>query len=218
MHQPWVYFCCQFDASVMNSLTLSITYVGCHSLFIDDFKVYSDCFRWRFMDHLSHSVFDNSICQPWVYFCYRFDVSIVKSFTLSITCVGCYSPFIDDWLRGLQWLCFRCRFMDQQGHNVLDNSMRQPWLYFCYRFDASVLNSLTLSLSIRWRFHGLQWLCFRWRFVDPSWHSVFDIYMRQPWLYFCYRFHMSVVTHHSLMISRSIVTLFSLTIYGSAVK
>jgi hypothetical protein len=31
-----------FDASVVNSLTLSITYVGCHLIFIDDYKVYSD--------------------------------------------------------------------------------------------------------------------------------------------------------------------------------
>jgi hypothetical protein len=97
IHQPWVYFCCRFDASVVNSLTLSITYVGCHSVFIDDFKVYSDYFRWRFMDHPSHNVFDNSMRQPWVYFCYRFDVSIVNSLKLSITCVGCYSPFIDDY-------------------------------------------------------------------------------------------------------------------------
>jgi hypothetical protein len=122
----------------------------------------------------------------------------VNSLMLSIPYVSCHSVFIDDF-------------------DYSDNSMRQPWLYFCYRFDASVLNSLTLSLSIRWRFHGLQWLCFRWRFVDPSWHSVFDNYMRQPWLYFCYRFHMSVVTHHSLTITRFTVTLFSLMIYRLAV-
>jgi hypothetical protein len=97
MLQPWVYFCCRLDASVVNSLTLSITYVSCHSVFIDDFKVYSDCFRWLFMDHPSHSVFDNSMRQPWVYFCYRFDASVVNSLTLLITYVGCHSPFINDY-------------------------------------------------------------------------------------------------------------------------
>jgi hypothetical protein len=42
MRQPWLYFAYQFDVSVMNSLTLLIPYVGCHSVFIDGFKVYGD--------------------------------------------------------------------------------------------------------------------------------------------------------------------------------
>jgi hypothetical protein len=42
MHQPWLYFCYRFHASVLNSLTLSIPYVGCHSVFVDDFMVYND--------------------------------------------------------------------------------------------------------------------------------------------------------------------------------
>jgi hypothetical protein len=37
--------------------------------------------------------------------------------------------------------------MDQQWHNIFDNSMRQPWLYFCYRFDASIVNSLILLIT-----------------------------------------------------------------------
>jgi hypothetical protein len=28
---------------------------------------------------------------------------------------------------------------------VFDDSMRQTWIYFCYRFLAAVVNSLTLS-------------------------------------------------------------------------
>jgi hypothetical protein len=74
-----------------------------------------------------------------------------------------------------------------------------------------------LSLSFQWWFQGLQWLNLRWRFIDQEGHNVFDNYMRQAWLYFCYRFHPSAITQFSVMISRSTGTLFSLTIYGSAV-
>jgi hypothetical protein len=49
-------------------------------------------------------------------------------------------------LQGLQWLYFCWRFMDQQWHNIFDNSIRRPWLYFRYRFDASIVNSLMLSI------------------------------------------------------------------------
>jgi len=42
MRQPSLYFCYGFDASVMNAMMLSITYVSCHSVFIDDSKVYKD--------------------------------------------------------------------------------------------------------------------------------------------------------------------------------
>jgi len=199
MRQPWLYFCYPFDVSILNSFTLSISYVICHSVFSDDIKVYRDSI---FAYDIWFSIDIEFLTIPCVshdsIFCYRFDASVVNSLKLSIPYVGCHLVFYDDF-------------------DYSDNSMRQPWLYFCYRFDASVLNSLTLSLSIGWWFHGLQWLYFRWRFVDPSWHSVFDNYMRQPWLYFCYRFHTSVVTHHSLTITRSTVTLFSLMIYRLAV-
>jgi hypothetical protein len=62
--------------------------------------------------------------------------------------------------------------------------------------------------------------------MDQHWHSVFDDSMHQTWIYFCYRFyaplwilwrcrlHTSAVTHTSVAISRSPVTLFSLTISG----
>ena len=77
----------------------------------------------------------------------------------------------------------------------------------------------------RW-FLVLHWLSFRWRFMDQHWHSVFDDSMRQKWIYFAIgfmprswilwrcRLHTSAVTHTSVAISRSPVTLFSLTISG----
>ena len=61
----WLYFCYRFDALFVNSVTLSIPYVGCHSVFIDDFKVSSCCV---FAGHLWISrdiaFLDNSMRQP----------------------------------------------------------------------------------------------------------------------------------------------------------
>ena len=112
----------------MNSLTLSIPYVICHSVFSGDFEVYSDSV---FSDDLWFSTDIEFLTIPCVshdsIFCYRFDVLVVNSLTLSIPYVSCHLVFINDF-------------------DYSDNSMRQPWLYFCYRFDASVLNSLTLSI------------------------------------------------------------------------
>ena len=108
--------------------------------------------------------------------------------------------------------------------------------YFCYRFDASIVNSLTLSipyvdchsvfiddfkvysysvfaadLSIS---GDITFLTIPWIYR----HSIFAIdLMRSSWIHWRYRFHTSSVTQYSLAISRFTVTLFSLTIYGSAV-
>jgi hypothetical protein len=98
------------------------------------------------MDQLWRSVFENSMRRPWLYFCYRFNASVVNSLTLSIPCDSCHSVFIDDF-KGLLLLCFGRGFMDQPSHSVFDNTMRRSWQYFCYRFDALVVNSLTLSIT-----------------------------------------------------------------------
>jgi hypothetical protein len=106
-----------------------ITYGGCHSVFIDDIKVYNDSV---FADDLWFSTDIEFLTIPCVshdsFFCYRFDASVMNSLMLSIPYVSYHLVFIDDF-------------------DYSDNSMRQPWFYFCYRFDASVLNSLTLSIS-----------------------------------------------------------------------
>jgi hypothetical protein len=150
MRQPWLYFWYWIHASVMNSFSLSIPYVSCHSVFVDDFKVYRD------------SVFANDL---WI------SRDIVF---LTITCVSHDSIFAI-YLMCWSWIHWRCRFQ------------------------------------------GLQRFCFRWRFMDQPWHSIFDNSIRQPWLYFGYRFHMSNDTQFSVMILRCTVTQVSLTINGSAV-
>jgi hypothetical protein len=173
--------------------------------------------------------------QPWLYFlqsiwcvCREFsdDVDYILRLSLNI-----------HWrFPGIQWLCFRCQFLDQQWHSVFDNSMRRPWLYFCYRFDASVVNSLTLSIT----YNGCHSI-----FIDDfkvysdsvfaadlwissdievltipcvSHDSIFPIdLMCRSWIHWRCRFHAVAVTQYSLKISRSTVTLFWPAIYGSAV-
>jgi hypothetical protein len=139
-------------------------------------------------------------------------------------------------LQGLQWLCFRWLFMDQPSHGVFDNSMREPWLYFCNRFDALVLNSLTLSIPYG-SFHsvfiddfkvynysifaGDLWINSDIAFFTILWvchDTIFAIYlMRWSWIHWRGWLHTSAVSQYSLTISRSTVTLFSPAIYGSAV-
>ena len=145
MRRPWLYFCYLLDASVVNSLTLSIPCCTYHSVFIDDFKVY--CFSlfagnlWISRDIVffsfpcvgHDSIFAIYLMLPsWIHWRCQFYVLPVTQYSLTI--------------QGLRLLCFGRRFMDQPWHSVFDNSMRQPWLYFFYRFDVSVVNSLTLSI------------------------------------------------------------------------
>ena len=149
MRRPWLYFCYQFDASVVNSLTLSIPHVSCHSVFVHDFKLY-----------------DDSVCADDLWFSH--DIAF-----LTIPFVGYDSIFSIDSIH-------------------------------------------ELALSFQWWFQVLQWISFRWWFMDQPSHSVFDNSIRPPWLYFCYGFHTWAGTQFLVMISSSIGTVFSLTIYGSA--
>jgi hypothetical protein len=138
--------------------------------------------------------------------------------------------------QGLQGLCFRWRFMDQPWHNIFDNSMHQPWIYFCYGFYASIVNSMTLSIpygschsvlnddltvysdSV---FANNLWICIDIAFLTipcVSHDSIFAInLMRGSWSHWRCRFHTPAVTQYSLTILRSSMTLFSLKIYRCTV-
>jgi hypothetical protein len=134
-----------FQASLVNSLTLSTPYVSCHSYFSGDFKVYSDSVLadnfWSVVMHFSltipcindDSVFSiDFIRQPWISMRCRFHSSPVTQF--------------QRWFLVLHWLSFCWRFLDKYWHSVFDDSMRQTWIYFCYWFHASLVNSLTQSI------------------------------------------------------------------------
>jgi hypothetical protein len=223
MRQTWIYFCYRFYVSLVNSLNLSTPHVSCHSYLSGDFKVNS------------HSLFADDF---W---------SVVPEFSLTIPCVNDDSVFSTDFTRQ-PWISMRCRFHPSTvtqfskmisrstvTHSVFDDSMRQTWIYFCYRFYASLVNSLKLSTphvschsylsgDFKVKSHSL--------FAGDFWSvvpqfsltipcvnddSVFSTdFTRQPWISIRCRFYPSAVTKFSKMISSSTVTHFSLTIYGSA--
>jgi len=163
----------------------------------------------------------------------QFHASAMTLFLLSIWCVGREFTDAADSIRqlslsihwrfqGLQWLCFRWWFMDKQWHSVSDNSMRQLWLYFCYRFDASVVNSFTLWIPYvschsvlnddflsysdsvfaddLWISNDIAF----WTIRCVSHYSNFAINLkRRSWIQWRSGFHTSVVTLFSVRISRS---------------
>jgi len=231
----------------VNSWTLSIPCGSCHSVFIDDFKVYC------------HSVFIEDF-KVYSYSILAGDLWIGRDIAfLTIPCVGHDSIFAIDlmrrsWIHSRWWfyavavtqysltisrstlLSYGRRYMDQAWQSVFYNSMRQPQLYFCYRFDASVVNSVTLSIPFGschsvfiddfkvyyysllaadlWISHDIAFLTIPLIGHD----SIFAIdLMRRSWIHARCRFHTVAVTQYSLTISRSIVTLFWPPIYGSAV-
>jgi hypothetical protein len=193
------------------------------------------CFGRRFMDQPWHSIFDNSMRRPWLYFFYRFDVSVENSLTLSIPCGRCHSVFIDDF-KVYCYSVFGRWFMEQPWDSVFYISMRRPWLYFCYLLDASVVNSLTMSIPCctchsvfidDFKVYGHFVLAADlWISRDVAFltipcvghDSIFSIdLMRRSWVHWRCRFHAIAVTQYSLTISRSTVTLLWPVTYGSAV-
>jgi len=206
MRRPWLYFCFPFDASVVNSLTLSIPCCTCHSVFIDDFKIYY------------YSLF---ACDLWT-------SREIAFFT--ILCVGHDSIFAFHLMRR-SWIHWRCRFhglpVTQYSLTISRSTVTLflPAIYVSivtecfFHFHASTMtlfllstlrlrrefidgvdSMVYLSLSIHWRFQSLRLLCFCRRFMDQPWHSIFDNSMRRPWLYFFYRFDVSVVNSLTLSI------------------
>jgi len=166
---------------------------------------------------------------------------------LSISCVGCeFIDAVDSMLylslsihwrfQGLRLLCFGRRFMDQPWHSIFDNSKRRSWLYFFYRFDASLVSSLTLSIPCG-SCHSIfiddfKAYCYSvlaadlWISRDIAFltipsvghDSIFSIdLMHRSWVHWRCRFHSVALTQYLLTISRPTVTLFWPPIYGSAV-
>jgi hypothetical protein len=235
IRRPWLYFCYRFDVAVVNSLTLAMPDVGCHSIFIDDFKVYSD------------SVFADDL---WI----SSDITF-----LTIPCVSLDSIFAID-LMCLSWIHWRCRLhttvVTQYSWTISRFTLTMfllPiygsavtvcfWQFhastitlFCYRIDVSVVNSLTLWIPCG-RCHSVfiddfKVYCYSvltgnlWISRDVAFltipcvghDSIFALdLMCRSWIHWRWRCYTSAVTQYSLTISRSKVTLFSLTIYGSVV-
>jgi len=156
------------------------------------------------MDQHWHSVFDDSMRQTWIYFCYPFYASLVYSLTLSTPYVRCHSYFTSDFKVNIDsvfaddfWSVvtqFSLTIPCVNDDTVFSNDfIRQPWISIRCRFYPSPWLNFQ-----RW-FLVLQWLSFRSWFMDQHWHSVFDDSMRQTWIYFCYPFYASLV--YSLTLS-----------------
>jgi len=234
MLQTWIYFCYRFYASLVNSLTRSTPYVSSHSYFSGDFKVN---IHYVFADDFWSVVTQFSLMIPCVNDDSVFSIDFICQLRIRIPCRFYPSPWLNfqRWFLVLQWLSFRWRFMDQHWHSVFDDSMCQTWIYFCYRFYASLVKSLTLStpyVSCQSYFSGDFKVYGDYVFDDDLWSvvmhfslmipcvnddSVFSIdFIRQPWISIRCRFHPSPLTQFSKMISRPTLTQFSLTSYGSA--
>ena len=158
----------------MNSVTLWIPHVSCHSVFSDDYKVYND---FVFGDDL------------WI----KSDTAF-----LTIQCVSHDFIFAID-LMHRSWIHWRCRFHTAVVTQYSLTISRYAVTLFLLTIYGSVVTTfLTISCV--------------------SHDSIFAIdLMRRSWIHFHCRFHTSAVTQFSVNISRSIVTLFSLMMYGSAV-
>jgi len=174
MRQPWLYFWYRFDASIVNSLTQWIPHVSRHSVFSDDYKEYRDSLFGDDLWISSDIAFVIIPCVSHDFFFYRFDASVVNSFTLWIPHVSCHSVLNDDFL--------------SYSDSVFADKL---WI-----------SSDIAFLTIRYVNH----------------YSIFAIdLMGRSWIHWHCRFHTVAVTQFSVTISSSTVTMFSLTIYGSAV-
>jgi len=135
-------------------------------------------------------------------FFWRFHASNMSLFLLSVLCVAreffeaVYSihqlSLIFQWrFQGQQSLSFRWWFLVGCDTVFTDDSMRQTWICFCYWFYASLVNSFDAIDSIRqlplifqWRFQGLRWRCFRWRFLVVRDAIFTNDSMCQRWICF----------------------------------
>jgi len=154
----------------------------------------------------------DSIRQPWLNFQRWFLVLLWLIVCLTIPCVKHESIFAIGFMRRswILWSCRL--HTSAVTHTWVAISRSIVTLFslmisgrlchsFHWRFHASTTTLFSLLISLvnrelvfavdstlqpwlnfqRW-FLVLQWLSFRWRFMDQHWHSVFDDSMPQTWI------------------------------------
>jgi len=140
------------------------------------FQWWFQVLRWlyfysRLMDQPWHNVFDNSMRRPWPCFCYRFDVSVVNSFTMSVPYVSCHSVFRDNflvyndsgfadylWISGdITFFTFPCVSHESIFANYL---MCRSWIHLRCWFHTSAVTQFSVTISRSTR------LSFLWRFMN----------------------------------------------------
>ena len=152
----------------------------------------------------------DSIRQPWLNFQRWFLVLLWLIVCLTIPCVKHESIFAIGFMRR-SWIRWRCRIHTSAvTHTSVAISRSKVTLF-----------SLTIS-GLYWRsFHWRPWFKFQTWFLVLLWlivcltipclkhESIFAIgFMRCLWIRWRCRLHKSAVTHISVAISRSTVTLF----------
>jgi len=165
----------------------------------------------------------------------HFHVLAMNLFLLSICCIRRAVDSTRElslrfhlWFQGLQRLCFRWQFMVRSDAVSLaipcSNDDYVSLLISCVNRElVFVVDSISKPrLSFQRWFLVLQWLSFRWRFLDQHWQSVYDNSILNHQSIFaidlmrrsCCQFHMSAITQISVLIWRSASTMFLVMISG----
>jgi len=147
MCRSWIHLCYQFHTSAVTQFWVMIS------------RSTGLSFPWRFKDQKWHSVFDNSIRQPWLSFRYQFDASVVNSLTLWIPYVSCHSIFSDD---------YKVQSDSVFGDNLWISHDITFFTILCVGHDSifAIDSIRQLAFSFQGWFQVLQWISFRWRFMD----------------------------------------------------
>jgi len=142
----------------VNSLILSIPYVGCHSVFSDDFKVYMDSIfdddLWISTDIAfltSPCVNHDSIvaidlmCPSWIHWCCRFHTSPVTQFSVTIS-TSKTTRFADDlWISSdIVSLIIPC--ISDDSIFVID-LMCLSWIHLRNHFHTSGVTQFSMMIS-----------------------------------------------------------------------
>ena len=184
-HQPWLNFQRWFLVLLWLIVCLTIPCVKHESIFAIGFM----CRSWILWSCRLHT---SAVTHTWV----AISRSIVTLFSLMISGPLCHSFHWRFHASTMTLFSLLISLVNRELVCAVD-SIHQPWLNFQRSF--LVLLWLIVCLTIPCVKH----------------ESIFSIgFMRRSWIRWRCRLHKSVVTHISGVISRSTVTLFSLTISG----
>jgi hypothetical protein len=158
MCRPWLYFCYPFHAWEGNYLTSSLPYGSCHSVSIDDFKVYRDSVftddLWISSDKaflpipcVNHDfIFANDLmCRSWIQWRCLFHTSAVTQFSVTISRSRVTQFLLT--ISGQYGSGFHWRFRASTMTLFSFDFMRPPWISFRCWFHASSATQFSMMIS-----------------------------------------------------------------------
>jgi hypothetical protein len=140
--RSWILWRCRLHTSAATHFTVAIS----------GSKV--TLFSWQFLDQHWHSVFDDSLRQTRIYFCYWFHASVVNSLTVSTPYVSCHSYFSVDF-----WVYSDFVLGDDFWSVVTQFSLAIPCLNGDSLFSFDFVRQPWIRM--RCRFHSSAWLSFK---------------------------------------------------------